>query len=69
MTPPQKLATKMFLKAIQSIDNKQDISKFCQMLCMISAKTIHGIEGKEFQTDFLTSAIKDDEKITPMAVN
>lgn len=35
------------------------------MITTMSAKTLHGIEGRKFKKDFLRSAIADNEMIVP----
>ena len=60
------LAMKTYNEGIQKCKTKEEISKFCQLICTLSAKTIHGIEGKRFKKDFLTEAAKDNEKIVPV---
>ena len=65
MNDARELAFKVFNDAMQKCDSTDDISVFCQMLCTLSAKTIHGIEGRKFKKDFLRMAISDIETITP----
>jgi len=65
----EELAMMAFNAGIQQCRTKEETSKYCQMLCIISAKTIHGIEGRRFKKDFLGAAIKDSEMITPQMIN
>lgn len=63
------LALNQYRAGIQQCKSKEEISEFCQMLCTLGSKTIHGIEGRKFKKDFLGAAIKDNEMITPELVN
>ena len=62
----EELAMAAFNTGIQQCETTEEASKYCQMLCIIAAKTIHGIEGRRFKKDFLGAAIKDSEMITPV---
>ena len=62
---PAKLAILKFHEAIQLCANEAEISLFCQMSLILSAKTIHGIEGKKFKKEFLRGASDDNEMIKP----
>lgn len=64
-----ELAMLKYNEGVQQCKSKEEVSKFCQMICALSAKTIHGIEGKKFKKGFLTEAVKDNEKIEPVMVN
>ena len=62
---PAKLAISKFYEAIQLCADESEISLFCQMSLTLSAKTIHGIEGKKFKKEFLRGASDDNEMIKP----
>ena len=64
----EKIAISKFFEAIQLCSDEAEISRFCQMTLTLSAKTIHGIEGRKFKKDFMSAAIKDCEIITPKKV-
>jgi len=66
---PRDLALRVFHSGIQRLKSKEELSVFAQMLCMLSAKLIHGIEGQDVKADFLMMAIEDKEKITPVRSN
>ena len=57
-------AMEIFNKGAQQMNSEEEVSEYCQMLCCMAIKVIHGIHGQKFKKDFLRGAIKDDEKIT-----
>lgn len=60
------LALEVFKLGADRCKTEDDLADYVQMLCIISAKVINGIKGKQFQKEFLTGAILDDEKILPI---
>ena len=65
----EQFAIMAFDAGIQQCKTLEEASKFCQMLAILSAKTINGIEGQGFKAEFLGEAIKDQEMITPQMIN
>jgi hypothetical protein len=66
---PRDLAVKVFHSGVQQCKSTEELSVFAQMLCVLSAKLIHGIEGQDVKADFLMAAIADKEMITPIRPN
>jgi len=63
------LAGQKYGEGVQRCKSKEEISEFCQILCILVVKTIHGIEGNEFKKDFIRAAVEDNEAINPVMVN
>jgi len=63
-----KLAAQKYKEGISQCKTREEISTYCQALCIVAIKTIYGIEGKRFKENFLSKAVKDNEMITPQKV-
>lgn len=63
------IAFKAFNAGIQNCQSDDELAGFVRMICTLSAKVIHGMDGKQFKKDFLRGAISDNEKITPVRPN
>ncbi|CAA0103450.1 Uncharacterised protein [Zhongshania aliphaticivorans] len=68
MKQGHQVAFDAFHTGIQGCKSDDELAGFVQMICLLAAKTIHGMEGQKFKKDFLRGAISDAEKIVPKRV-
>lgn len=68
MQKGHSVAMDVFHTGTQACKSDDELAGFVQMICILAAKTIHGMEGQKFKKDFLRGAISDAEKITPKRV-
>lgn len=64
----ESIALNTFNSAAQKCDSEDELAGFVRMMCILSSKTIHGLDGQEFKQDFLTGCNQDLEKISPVRV-
>jgi len=64
-----ELAIEMFSGGVQICKSKEEVSLYAQAICALSAKMIHGLEGKKFKKGFLGEAIKSNDTITLQSIN
>jgi len=61
-----EIALTLLNDGIQQCDSEEEISLMAQALIIISTKIINGVDGHKFKTGFMSEAIKDQEKISPI---
>jgi hypothetical protein len=63
-----ELAINVFTSNCQKCKTDDELAGFVRMLCVLSSKMIHGMDGEEFKNNFLSQAMADTQRIEPKRV-